>query len=385
MGRKRTPGLRFRAGVWHIEKRICGVPVYESTGSGSLAEAEQYLARRTEQIRAAKVYGERPRRTWRDAATKYLEEKVKRSLADDAAHLERLDPFIGGLALHQVHDGTLEPFIRARRAEGVKARTVNAALAVVRHILHLAARRWRDEHGLTWLETPPLITLLPLDDAAKPYPLDWDEQARLFQALPEHVAEPALYAVNVGGREQEIVGLRWDWEVPVPELGLSVFLVPATATGRKVGEEHVQVPNSIARNIIERRRSLRPAGHDERCDSHQGEDCNCTRSYVFGYRGLRLAKLHTSAWKRAWKAARLPTGPEWKRGVHNLRHTCGRRLRAAGVPNETRKVILGHTTGDITSHYSAAELQELVEAVEKLTQRDSGNAPALHLLKREVG
>ena len=37
-------------------------------------------------------------------------------------------------------------------------------------------------------------------------------------------------------------------------------------------------------------------------------------------------------------------------------------LRAAGVPLETRKVLLGHKTGDITSHYSAPELAELIRA-----------------------
>jgi len=32
------------------------------------------------------------------------------------------------------------------------------------------------------------------------------------------------------------------------------------------------------------------------------------------------------------------------------------------VPLETRKVLLGHKTGDITSHYSAPELAELIRA-----------------------
>ena len=48
--------------------------------------------------------------------------------------------------------------------------------------------------------------------------------------------------------------------------------------------------------------------------------------------------------------------------VHDLKHTFGRRLRTAGVALETRKVLLGHKTGDITSHYSAPELAELMRA-----------------------
>jgi hypothetical protein len=36
----------------------------------------------------------------------------------------------------------------------------------------------------------------------------------------------ALFKVNTGLREQEVVNLRWAWEVLVPELGVSVFVIP---------------------------------------------------------------------------------------------------------------------------------------------------------------
>ncbi len=58
--------------------------------------------------------------------------------------------------------------------------------------------------------------------------------------------------------------------------------------------------------------------------------------------------------------------------VHDLKHTFGRRLRAAGVPLETRKVLLGHRNGDITTHYSAPELEELLEAANKVCEEKSG-------------
>jgi integrase len=61
--------------------------------------------------------------------------------------------------------------------------------------------------------------------------------------------------------------------------------------------------------------------------------------------------------------------------VHDLRHTFGRRLRAAGVSNETRQDLLGHKNGNITTHYSAAELSELLRAV-KLVETGS-SAPLL--------
>lgn len=107
--------------------------------------------------------------------------------------------------------------------------------------LILAARLWRDESGLTWLETAPLLQMLECDDARKPYPLSWDEQARLFARLPGHLRDMALFKVNTGTREQEVVGLRWEWEVPIPELQTSVFVVPGD--GVKKGEDRLVVLN----------------------------------------------------------------------------------------------------------------------------------------------
>jgi hypothetical protein len=56
--------------------------------------------------------------------------------------------------------------------------------------------------------------------------------------------------------------------------------------------------------------------------------------------------------------------------------TFGRRLRAADVPLEPRKVLLGHCNGDITTHYCAPELEELLEAVNKVCEEKSGKSPA---------
>ena len=172
MGRKRIPGLRERAGIWHIEKQIFGRKIHESTGTGELKTAELMLARRIEDARMAMVFGVRAKRTFREAATRFLEENLAlTSIGDYAMHLKQLDPVIGHLALEQVHLGTLRPFIEARQAGRIKHKSINLALSVVRRILNLAARLWRDETGKTWLETAPLIQLLPTTDARKPYPL----------------------------------------------------------------------------------------------------------------------------------------------------------------------------------------------------------------------
>lgn len=343
MGTKRMPGLVKRGDIWHINKKVDGVRICESTGTGQLKEAEKYLARRLETHRQAKVYGVRPKRSFREAATKFLlENQHKKSLSVDVMALKILDAYIGDLALESVHMGSLQSYIAARRKAGVKNRTINHGLQVTRHILNLAASEWMDEYGLTWIVTAPRIKLLPETDARKPYPLDWEEQEQLFAALPEHLREMALFAVNTGCRDQEVCQLRWRWEIrtTIPEIK-SVFVIPGTYT--KNGEDRVVVLNQFASAAVERQREK----HTE---------------FVFSYQDHHLSRMLNRSWIRAREKCGLDVR------VHDLKHTFGRRLRSAAVSFEDRQDLLGHKSARITTHYSPAELIRLWEAANKVCE-----------------
>ena len=359
MGRSRTPGLVKRGDVWHIDKCYRGRRLCESTGTGDLAEAQDQLTRRLDEARQASVFGVRPQRTFRQAATKFLlENQQLRSIEAYALHLKQLDPFIGSLPLASIHMGTLRPFIEARQRAKCKTKTINLALATVRRILNVAASEWLDEHNLTWLAAPPKIKLLKVTDARGPYPLSWDEQTRLFQQLPGHLARMALFKVNTGCRDQEVCGLRWEWEVEVPELETTVFLIPGDRV--KNGDERLVVLNRVARAVVESVRGQHP-------------------EYVFPYRGHRIETMNNNAWQKARVRAGLP-----QVRVHDLKHTFGRRLRAAGVSFEDRQDLLGHRSGRITTHYSTAELQNLLEAANRVCEEKSRNSSALTILKRQA-
>ena len=359
MGRKRTPGLIDRDGIWHIDKRLRGRRIRESTGERDLAKAEEYLTRRLEEARQASVFGVRPSRTFRQAATKFLQENQHlRSIGDYALHLKQLDPYLGDLPLASVHMGTLRPFIEARQKQGRKTKSINLALGLVRHILNTAASEWLDENNLTWLAAPPKIKLMKVTDAAEPYPLSWDEQARLFQQLPKHLARMALFKVNTGCRDAEVCGLKWEWEVSVPELNTSVFLIPGSKV--KNGDERLVVLNRVAKSVIDGVRGE----HDE---------------YVFVYRGRPIDTIHNTGWQEARKRAGLPHVR-----VHDLKHTFGRRLRAVGVSFEDRQDLLGHRSGRITTHYSAAELANLIEAANKVCEAGVRKMPTLVILKKQA-
>jgi integrase len=380
MGNQRTPGLTKRGGIWHVDKQFRGARICESTGTSDISQAKEYLAKRLTELREVQVYGTREPRSFRVAATKYLHEySHKKRIGDDALHLKQLDPFIGELELKQVHMGSLREFIAQRRRDGVKTKTLNLALGVVRRVLNLASSEWMDRAGRTWLEAAPKIKLFAVKDARAPYPLTREEQSLLLQALPDHLARMSLFKVNTGLREKEVCGLKWDCEVKVPELGTSVFIIPGQQI--KNGEERLVVLNRVARSVVDSVRGMHP-------------------EYVF----VRLASKHRPAMpfhrinNTAWRSARERAADTWaqqhgdaapaglrKLRVHDLKHTYGRRLRAAGVSFEDRQDLLGHRSGRITTHYSQAELTNLIEASEKVCDSESRKTPASTWLRRKIG
>jgi hypothetical protein len=156
-----------------------------------------YLAKRVMELREVKLFGARRERTFRAAATKFLEENQhKRSLERDARALAILDPYIGDLPLRRVHHDTLQPYVRSRLASGISPGTINRDLAVVRRILNLCVRLWRDESDRPWLDTAPLIQMQRHPDKREPYPLSIEEQRLLFSELDGHLASMVDGAVQ---------------------------------------------------------------------------------------------------------------------------------------------------------------------------------------------
>lgn len=371
MAKTRTSGITVDScGHRIVNKQVLGQTIFARLGTVSQEEAEGWLSAAAERIRLERTKGTRPRVTFREAAVKFLKEEVPTASGETAAwHVEMLDPLIGELTLEEVCDDTLAPFKKHRlETDCVTLTTVNRSFEVVRRILNLAARKWRHRNRLTWLETAPLIKIEKDKNARRPYPLSWDEQRIFFQQLPvDPNAHMALYKVNTGTREEEVCALEWEWEVAVPELGTSVFVVPGELV--KNTEDRLIVMNDVARSVVDARRGIHPR-------------------FVFTYRGDRLGCMNNTAWQNARVAAarkyeeefgrKAPWGFEHVR-VHDLKHTFGRRLRAAGVSKETRKVLLGHKNGDITTHYSGAELKELVEAVQRIDA--SRETPMITLLR----
>ena len=122
-----------------------------------------------------------------------------------------------------------------------------------------------------------------------------------------------------------------------------MFIIPGELV--KNGDERLVVLNRVARSVIDAQRGRHPES-------------------AFVFNDKPVTRMLNSAWLKARTRAGLPQ----VRG-RDLKHTLGRRLRAAGVSFEDRQDLLGHRSARITTHYSAAELSRLIEAADSVGER----------------
>ena len=361
--RTRTKGIQLASdGSRSVDKQYQGTRIFERLGKVTQDEAESWLRQRQAELDAERANLLRcgDQQLFAAAAQKYLiesERKKLRSLETVAYHVSLLLPYVGSMALVDVCNDSLQPFIDERLDEDeVKPSTVNRTLEVARTIMNRAARLWRT-NGKPWLATAPLIEML--DEKAtrrQPYPITWQQQASVLPRLPVHLQRMVLFALNTGARDANVCRLRWDWERQLPELGRSVFVIPPAEF--KTNRTHVLILNDAAWSVVQECRGMH-------------------RDFVFTYRRERVKNLHLAPAmdykpiatmnNTAFQNARSAAGLERMR-VHDLRHTFGQRLRDAGVPEEDRALLLGHAIDGMPQHYATATIARLVEMANKVKE-----------------
>lgn len=370
--RTRTKGILLDGnGERVVNKQYRGERLFARLGRVSQDDAEAWLRQEQTKIdtRRANEVRQGSEQLFRVAAGKYLLEL--RAAADVrtketiAGHVELLNRWAGNVPIADVCNDTFTRF-KADRLEGrahdgtavrkVKPSTVNRTLEVARTMLNRAARVWRS-NGKAWLGAAPLIEMLD-EEATKrrPRPLSWAEQSELMKHLEPHLSNMVLFALNTGARDENVCGLKWEWERPIAETGRSVFVVPAAAFKSK--RDHVLVLNDVAWRIVESQRKK----HGE---------------YVFVYRRERVVNLGT---KPAMKYRRVGTmnntGFQAARTkamlplirVHDLRHTFAQRLRDAGVPEEDRSLLMGHAFAGMAQHYASSTVSRLIDVANRVSE-----------------
>ncbi len=168
----------------------------------------------------------------------------------------------------------------------------------------------------------------------------------------------ALFKVNTGTRDQEVCNLLWEWEHPIPELNTSVFIIPAHAVKNRT--DRLVILNQFARAVVQEMRGV-------------------NSTHVFSHKGKPLYSMYGTVWKNARKRAGLP-----EVRVHDLKHTFGRRLRAAGVSFEDRQDLLGHKSKRITTHYSMPEIENLIAAANTVCSQPGHKMATITILKKKT-
>jgi integrase len=306
------------------------------------SQAEAALRRAIEDSQTIRPVSERL--DLAEAGRRYLENREAiglkpGTLSDYGSYLRvHLLPFFGRRALEQITPDEVEAFIAAKRQEG---KAVKSILNYVGLLNTLFA------HGMKrgWCTSNPVKSIDKPRDRRDPEIrfLNQDELESLLGATPDDLlgsVERVLYlaAAMTGLRRGELLALRWrdvDWEA-------GLIRVRRTYTRGQFGTPKTR--RSIRAVPLADRLKKQLRRHHQR-SAHQGE-----LDLVFGHpRSGRV--LDPSRVRRRFQGAARRAELRPVR-FHDLRHTFGTRMAAAGAPLRAIQEWLGHSDYRTTSIYA---------------------------------
>jgi integrase len=238
---------------------------------------------------------------------------------------KHLIPFFGEMKLSEISRRDIDAFKAAKVAQGLKPKTINNMLTILRRCLYIAVEWEVIEHvpKVKWLKAPE-----PDFDF-----LDFDEAERLLQAAK---AEPEWYVMMLTGlrtglRIGELRALRWQ----------DVDLVAGRLSVRQaVAKNDLGTPKSGRKRTIELGRDIQAALKKHR--HLRGELVFCQPD------GRMLTENECKhPMRRTCRRAGLRLI-----GWHTLRHTFASHLVMRGAPLKAVQELLGHADIRMTMRYS---------------------------------
>src|SRR3990167_3836846 len=298
---------------------------------------------------------------FRNASQRYLAENMKKTIRHDVSYIEALYPLIASSNIHDIHPGSLKPYMTARDAAGIKIRTMNYTIVLINAIKGMAYRYFRDDDGKP---LAPYVNPLPLiskktsglygvqwrDDARQGRVITLEEQHEFVALLDNDTHDMFMFGLYTGARQSEITGLTWDEE----KRGEGIFVLDKSRT--KSGRSRPLILCGVTHDIIESRR-----GDDE--------------DFVFvKSEGLRTFNQIN---ERKWKYEKNESMIGDIR-VHDARTTFASRLRDIGAHEEDIADLLGHVRLGITARYAKPSLRKLKELINKLEAEYPADAVCEH-------
>ncbi len=326
------------SGNWYIDYYLPnGSRIQRSAKTKNKRQAQELHDRlKAEAWRQHHIGDVKPRHTWQEAVVRYLKEQSeKKSLVTDKYHLRWLDSHLSSLFLDDINKSMLEVIKEEKRKTGASNATVNRVLATVKKILNAAKNEWE------WLDTVPTVKMLTEPNARVRW-LSEDEEQRLFEQLPTHLAAMTRFSLATGLRESNVTGLQWS-QIDIQR---QCAWIHASQSKNK---KPISVPlNETALSVIR-----------EQMGKHL--------THVFTYKSKPIAKAGSTAWQNALAQAQIDNF-RW----HDLRHTWATRHVMAGTPLHILKELGGWHSIEMVmvyAHLSSDHLKGFAENANTVTKK----------------
>jgi integrase len=303
-----------------------------STGTSNRRQAETIEAKLKEEVNNQRfqIVQADPNMRFGDLAARFIASGCARP--HHLYHLKFLLPFFCETPVLRITKSLTEEFRRQRHSgKSIKDATVNRDLSVLRHILYWAV----DEQLLT---ANPLARLkMARERRTWRQVLSVTEEQLLLAAAKDHLRAMIIIALDTGMRRGEITSQRWE------DIDLSRKLLFVTRSKTPEGESReIPLTGRLTELLL---RDRQPEG------------------LVIAFRGRPVRIV-----KRTWKTALKNAGLRHIR-FHDLRHSFNTRLMEAGVLQEIRMALMGHSPGSkVHATYTHIELPAKREAIRKLEQ-----------------
>jgi integrase len=322
-----------RGGVWWAYFYRDGIRHQYSTGTSNRRQAETIEAKLKEEVN-----NQRFQITPIDPNLKFAE-LAARFMANGSVrphhlyHLKFLLPFFSEFPVSRITKSQAEEFRRRRQGHGLaratKDATVNRDLSVLRHILY-----WAVDEQL--IQANPLARLkMARERRTRRQVLSVAEEQLLLGAAKDHLWGLIICALDTGMRRGEITSQRWE------DVDFSRKLLFVTRSKTPEGESReIPLTERLHEHLLKHRKS---------------------EGLIVTFRDQPVRII-----KRTWKTALKNAAIRHVR-FHDLRHTFNTRLMEAGVLQEVRMALMGHSAGSrVHATYTHIELPVKREAIRKL-------------------
>ncbi len=318
-------GNVFWSYVW-----ISGIRHAKSTGTANRRIAEQIDQKHAEELnlREQRVPQFDPEMSFEDLYARFLANGSPKPY-----HLERgkqLLPFLSEVAIGRINRNTALEYRKLRHKEKpLTDATINRDIGCLRNILY-----WAVDEGI--LAANPLSRARLVREPRKRRPIlsAFDEELLKVEAAP-HLRLVIEIALSTGMRRGEILNQRFE-DV---DFARRLLFVSKSKT-----------PEGEAREIPLTARLFQLLWESRENDG-----------LIVTYKGQSITAI-----SKAWKSAIRRSGIRYCR-FHDLRHTFNTRLMEAGVMQEVRKALMGHSSGeDVHATYTHVELPAKRTAIRKL-------------------